>query len=167
MSDSQSGTEIPAAAFDTYDEFVRAATKDYYERSWKTRRANFIALLIASGQTMALAKDALTGEGGMKKAALGAGALVALRIGLRYALAGPLGIVLTGVTAASLIAFFLKNQKDIVSKIDRFKRLIGDTRTRFDEIQAGYRANRYDARERNLMVDGLMKRFLLDCDEIA
>jgi len=42
--------------------------------------------------------------------------------------------------------------------------LIADTRTRFEEIQGGYRAGRYDAAGRNLMVDGLLKRFLDDVD---
>ena len=40
-----------------------------------------------------------------------------------------------------------------------------DEKKKFEEIQSGYRANRYDARERNLMVDGQLKRFLADLDE--
>jgi hypothetical protein len=42
--------------------------------------------------------------------------------------------------------------------------LITDTRTKFDEIQGGYRAGRYDAAGRNLMVEGLLKRFLDQLD---
>ena len=167
MTAERTGTgEAAAASFDTYDAFVKGAIKDYYDHGWKSRRANFIALLIASGQTMALAKDSLSGSDGMKRAAIGAASVVALRIGLKYALTGPLGILLTGVTAASLVAFFLRNQKEISAKIGRYRTLIADTRVKFDEIQAGYRGNRYDARERNLMVDGLHKRFLADCDEV-
>ena len=41
-----------------------------------------------------------------------------------------------------------------------FRTLIAETRTRFEETQGGYRAGRYDAASRNLMVDGLLKRFL-------
>jgi len=166
MDERSTGTEATPPTFDTYDAFLKAAIKEYYDRGWKSRRANFVALLIASGQTAALAKDSLTGGDGMKKAALGAAGVVALRIGLRYALSGPLGILLTGLTAASLVAFFVKNQREISTKIDRYRQLIGETRTRFEEIQAGYRGNRYDARERNLMVDGLLKRFLAECDEV-
>jgi hypothetical protein len=170
MSPDPTGTnttnEVPAAAFDNYDAFVKASIKDYYDRGWKSRRSNFIALLIASGQTMALAKDSLTGSDGMKRAAIGAASVVALRIGLKYALGGPLGILLTGLTAASLVAYFLKNQKDISAKIGIYRQLIADTKVKFEDIQSGYRGNRYDATQRNLMVDGLHKRFLADCDEI-
>src|SRR5437868_3085453 len=112
--------EFPAAGFDTYDDFVKAAIKEYYERGWKNRKGNFIALLIASGQVFALAKDQVTGEAGLKKMAIGAAGLVALRIGLRFALGGPLGILLTGLSAASLAAFFVKNQKEITAKIPRY-----------------------------------------------
>jgi hypothetical protein len=149
--------ESSSASFDTYDQFLKHAIKDYYDRGWKTRKGNFIALLLASGQTTSMAKDSLT-------AAIGAASVVALRIVLAWALTGPLGIVLTGVAAASLIAFFLKNQKEISAKTPRYKTLIAETRGKFEEIQSGYRANRYGARERNLMVDGLLKRFLEECD---
>jgi hypothetical protein len=156
--------ESSSASFDTYDQFLKHAIKDYYDRGWKTRKGNFIALLLASGQTTSMAKDSLTGGKGLQTAAIGAASVVALRIVLAWALTGPLGIVLTGVAAASLIAFFLKNQKEISAKTPRYKTLIAETRGKFEEIQSGYRANRYGARERNLMVDGLLKRFLEECD---
>lgn len=166
MSTPPTGTEFPAAGFDTYDDFVKAAIKDYYERGWKSRKGNFVALLIASGQMVNMAKDQVTGEGGAKKLAIGAASLLALRVGLRFALGGPLGILLTVASLASLSAFFVKNQKDISAKVPRYRELIDSTRAKFEEIQSGYRGNRYDARERNLMVDGLQKRFLAECDEV-
>ena len=159
-------TEFPAAGFDTYDDFVKAALKDYYDRGWKTRKGNFIALVIASGQIFALAKDQVTGEDGMKKMAIGAVGMVALRIGLGFVLTGPLGILLTGVSIVSLGAYLMKNQKEVSAKLPRYRELIAATKTKFEEIQSGYRGNRYDARERNLMVDGLHKRFLAECDEV-
>ena len=158
--------EFPSAGFDTFEDFLKAAIKDYYERAWKTHKGNFIALLIASGQMTSLAVDSVSSEDGLKRMAIGAALLVALRVGLRFALGGPLGILLTGLSAASLVAFFLKNQKDIGAKVPRYRALIEETRKKFDEIQTGYRANRYESRERNLMVDGLEKRFIADCDEV-
>jgi hypothetical protein len=157
--------DTTAAAYDTFDDYLRLAIKEYYDRGWKNRRANFVALVIASGQTAAMAKDAVSGEKGLKNVALGAGLVVALRVGLRYALGGPLGILVTAATAASLVAYLVRNQKEISTKIGRFRERIADEKTRFEEIQSGYRANRYDARERNLMVDGQLKRFLADLDE--
>ena len=49
-----------------------------------------------------MAVDSVKDGTGLKKAALGAAGVVALRIGLRYALSGPLGIILTGAAAVSL-----------------------------------------------------------------
>jgi hypothetical protein len=166
MATTTESTDETAAAYDTFDEYLRLALKEYYERGWKSRRANFIAFLWASGQTVAMAKSAVSGEKGLKNMAMGAAGVVALRLALRWALGGPLGILLTAATGASLIAFGIKNQKDISSKMGRMKERIVDEKTRFEEIQSGYRANRYDARERNLMVEGQLKRFLGDIDEI-
>jgi len=152
-------------AYDTFDDYLRLSIKEYYERGWKSRRANFIALVIASGQTMAMAKEAVAGEKGLKNVAMGAVGVVALRLGLRYALGGPLGILLTAATAASLVAYFVRNQKEISGKIGRFREFVAEERKRFEEVQTGYRQNRYDARERNLMIDGQRKRFLEQLDE--
>jgi hypothetical protein len=164
MPDPKKTDESQAAAYDTFDDYLRLAIKEFYDRGWKNRRANFIALLMASGQTMQMARQAVTGEKGLRNVAAGAVGVVALRLALRWALGGPLGILLTAATGASLIAYFIKNQKEIQLKVGRFKERITEERTRFDEIQSGYRSNRYDARERNLMVDGQLKRFLADLD---
>ena len=77
---------------------------------------------------------------------------------------GPLGIILTGAAAVSLAGYVIKNQKEIREKVGAYRTLIVETRTRFEEAQGGYRAGRYDAASRNLMVDGLLKRFLDDID---
>ena len=158
--------ESQAASYDTFDDYLRVSIKEYYQRGWKNRRANFIAFLIASGQVMAVAKETITGEKGLKNMALGAVGMVALRIGLRYALGGPLGVLLTAATIASLGAYAVRNQKEISGKIGRFREAIAVEKDKFEEIQTGYRAGRYDARERNLMVDGALKRFLSELDEI-
>ena len=157
-------TELGPEVFDDYDAFLKQAIHDYYDRGWKSRRGNFIALIIASGQVMSMAADSIRDGTGFKKAALGAAGVVALRIGLRYALAGPLGIILTGAAAVSAAGYLIKHQKEITGKVGIFRTLIGDTRARFEEAQGGYRAGRYDAASRNLMVDGLLKRFLEDVD---
>jgi hypothetical protein len=149
-----------------FDAFLKVAIKEYYDRGWTTRRGNFIALLIASGQTaLSMAKDSVVDGTGTKKVAIGAALVLALRIGLRYAIGGPLGMVLTVAAGASMVSYFLRNQKDIVKKVGIYRGVITETRGRYDELQAGWRDGRYDATERNLMIDGLMKRFLAQCDE--
>ena len=53
---SASGDSI----YEEFDSFLKVGIKEYYERGWKSRKGNFIALLIASGQTsFALAKDSV------------------------------------------------------------------------------------------------------------
>ncbi|MEZ4366293.1 MAG: hypothetical protein R2939_08380 [Kofleriaceae bacterium] len=151
-----------------FDAFLKQALREYYDRSWTTRKGNFIALLIASGQTaMALAKDSVVDGSGTKKVAIGAGLAVALRFGLRWAMGGPLGMVLTVAAGASMVSYFIKNQKDIIKKVGLYKTVISATRGRFDEIQSGWRDGKHGDADRTLMVDGLMKRFINDVDEAA
>jgi hypothetical protein len=159
--------ESPAkGVYSDWDNFLKVAIREYYDRGFTSRKGNFIALIMASGSAaLSMAKDSVVDGTGTKKLAIGAALALALRIGLKYALGGPLGLVLTVAAGASMISYFLRNQKDIVRKVGTYKTLIADTRKRFDDIQDGWRAGRYDATERNLMVDGLMKRFLAQCDE--
>jgi hypothetical protein len=152
--------------YGSYDAFLKQAIREYYDRGWTTRKGNFIALLIASGQTsLALAKDSVVDGSGTKKVAIGAGLLVALRIGLRYAIGGPLGLVLTVAAGASMISYFVRNQKDIVKKVGIYKTTIADSEKRYDEVQAGWRDGKYQITDRNLMIDGLMKQFVAQIDE--
>jgi hypothetical protein len=149
-----------------FDAFLKQGIKEYYDRGWTTRKGNFIGLLIASGTTsFAVAKDSMVDGGGAKKVAIGAGLLLALRIGLRYAIGGPLGLVLSVAAGASMITYFIRNQKDIVKKVGIYKTVIADSSKRYDEIQAGWRDGKYQVTDRNLMVDGLMKRFITQIDE--
>lgn len=152
--------------YGSFDAFLKQAIKEYYDRSWTSRKGNFIALLIASGSTsMALAKDSVVDGSGTKKVAIGAGLALALRVGLKYALGGPLGLVLTVAAGASMVAYFVRNQKDIVNKVGVYKTAIADTETRYQEVQAGWRDGKYQLTDRNLMIDGLMKQFLTRIDE--
>jgi hypothetical protein len=152
--------------YSTFDAFLKQAIKEYYDRGWTTRKGNFIALLIASGTTsFAMAKDSVVSGEGTKKMAIGAGLVLALRIGLRYAIGGPLGLVLTVAAGASMVSYFIRNQKDIVKKVGVYKTTIADTHKRYDEIQAGWRDGKYQIVDRNLMVDGLMKQFVTQVDD--
>jgi hypothetical protein len=149
----------------TWDAFLKQAIREYYDRGWTTRKGNFIALLIAAGQTsLALAKDSVVDGSGTKKVAIGAGLLLALRIGLRYALGGPLGLVLGVAAGASMVAYFVRNQKDIVKRVGAYKTVIADSEKRYDEVQAGWRDGKYQIPDRNLMIDGLMKQFIAQID---
>lgn len=160
-------TERTPEVYDTYDAFLRQAIREYYARGWRSRRGNFIALVIASGQVVSMATSSLREGGGIKKAALGAAGVVALRIGLRTFFSGPVGLVLSAAMVASAVAYLARNQKEITQKIGPYRVLVDETRLKFEEIQGGYRAGRFDAAGRNLMVDGLLKRFLETVDASA
>ena len=152
--------------YTTWDAFLKQAIREYYDRSWTSRKGNFIALLIAAGQTsLALAKDSVVDGSGTKKVAIGAGLLLALRIGLRYALGGPLGLVLSIAAGASMVSYFIRNQKDIIRKVGSYRTSIAEHARRYDEIQAGWRDGKYQLTDRNLMIDGLMKQFITQVDE--
>lgn len=152
--------------YGAYDKFLKQAIREYYDRGWTTRKGNFIALLIASGTTsFAMAKDSIVDGSGTKKVAVGAGLLLALRIGLRYALGGPLGLVLTVAAGASMVSYFIRNQRDIIKKVGTYKTVIADSNKRYAEVQAGWRDGKYGITERNLMIDGLMKQLLAQIDE--
>jgi hypothetical protein len=170
LNDVAEASKEPAAGaqgiYNSFDAFLKQAIREYYDRGWTTRKGNFIALLIASGTTsMALAKDSVVDGSGTKKVAIGAGLAIALRIGLRYALGGPLGLVLSVAAGASMIAYFVRNQKDIVKKVGVYKTTIADSGKRYDEVQAGWRDGKYQITDRNLMIDGLMKQFIGQVDE--
>ena len=159
-------TEAANGLYSAWDAFLKQAIREYYDRGWTTRRGNFIALLIASGQTtLALAKDSVVDGTGTKKVAIGAGLLLALRIGLRYAIGGPLGLVLSLAAGASMISYVIKNQKDIVKKVGTYRTVLADSEKRYDEVQAGWRDGKYAIPDRNLMIDGLMKQMLHTIDE--
>jgi hypothetical protein len=163
---SQEAAAGAQGLYASFDAFLKQAIREYYDRGWTTRKGNFIALLIASGQTsLALAKDSVVDGSGTKKVAIGAGLLVALRIGLRYAIGGPLGMVLTLAAGASMISYFVRNQKDIVKKVGLYKTVIAESEKRYAEVQSGWRDAKYQITDRNLMIDGLMKQFIAQVDE--
>src|SRR3954453_14530615 len=167
---NEAATEIPSEirpeVYDDYAAFLKQAVREYYDRAWKTRKGNFIAFVITSGQIVSMAADSVKDGSGLKKAAFGAAGVVALRFGLRYFLSGPVGLLLSAAVVASAIGYLVKHQKEITTKVGPYKTLITDTRSKFEEIQGGYRAGRYDSAGRNLMVDGLLKRLLEQIDEV-
>jgi hypothetical protein len=162
---SSGGDQVCEEVYDDYDAFLKQAIRQYYERGWKSRKGNFIALVIASGQMASMAKDSVTDGSGLKKAAIGAASVVALRFAWRYFLAGPLGMIVGVAALGSAVAYLGKHQKEVTGKIKPYRTLVSDMRTRFEEIQGGYRAGRYDQAGRNLMVDGLSQQFLRQVDE--
>jgi len=164
--DSGRADEVREDVYDDYDAFLKQAIHSYYHRGWKNRKGNFIALLIASGQMPSMAKDSVADGSGLKKAAIGAASVVALRLAWRYFLSGPLGVIVGVAALGSAVAYLGKHRKEVTGKIQPYRTLVSETRTRFEDIQGGYRAGRYDQAGRNLMVDGLLQQLLKRVDEV-
>ena len=53
----------------------------------------------------------------------------------------------------------------IVKRVGTYKTVIQEAHQRYDDLQGGWRDGRYDATERNLMIDGLMKQLVGQIDE--
>jgi hypothetical protein len=153
----------PSEAYESYEGFLRAAIRTYWERGAKSK-VNFLALLFASREAWQVAWDkAATPEAG-KKILTGAAGAAALGILLRVVVGGPIGILLTGASIASLVAIYVKNHARIWAKVERYKALIDENRPRFEEIRIDWVEGGIKDAQRDLMVDGLMSRFLADLD---
>ncbi len=148
-------TAYPAEVYEIFDAFMQQVIKDTYDAGAK--RAVFVALVIASGELLPLAWGRIY-KSGVKEFAMGAAGVVALRVGLKYLLGGPLGMILSGFTVATLISFFWSNQKEVMRRVRPYKKFIHDAKDKFEDIQARYRDGRYDSGERALLVEGLLRR---------
>ncbi len=151
----------PADVYETFDAFLQQVITDVYETGAK--RAEFVALVIASGEMLQMAWGRLR-KSGIRELAMGAAGAVALRMGLKYLLGGPLGMILTGFTAATLVSFFWSNQKEVMARVKPYKRVLSDSKDKFEDIQARYRDGRYDAGERALLVEGLLRRVISEVE---
>jgi hypothetical protein len=152
-----SHTAYPQDVYETFDAFMQQVIKDTYDNGAK--RAEFVALVIAGGELLPMAWGRIK-KSGVKELAMGAAGMVALRVGLKYLLGGPLGMILTGFTAATLVSFFWSNQKEVMRRVKPYKKMIRDAQEKYDDVQARYQDGRYDAGERALLIEGLLRRVL-------
>ncbi|MEE9386045.1 MAG: hypothetical protein V3V08_21755 [Nannocystaceae bacterium] len=147
--------------YEGFDAFMQEVLKDTYERGAK--RPEFVALLLASGELLPMAWGRVK-KSGVRDVALGAATVVALRVGLKYVVSGPLGVILTGFSVATLISFFWQHQKEVLARRGPYKRVISDTHEKFEDIQARYRDGKYDSGERALLIEGLLRRVLSEIE---
>ncbi len=163
MSSSSPDSSLAYAAevYESFDAFMQEVLKDTYEKGAK--RAEFVALLLASGELIPMAWGRAK-KTGVKELAMGAAGVVAIRVALRYVLGGPLGVILTGFSVATLISFFWTHQKEVLARRGPYKELISDTHEKFEDIQARFRDGKYDEGERALLIEGLLRRVLTEIE---
>ena len=151
--------------FADYHSFLRSAIQRYWDRKGSSK-ITFLALMFASRHAWPIAvKKGFSAESG-KKALTGAAGVAAATMLIRTFLGGPLGLLLAGASAVSLIAVYGKNQEAIWKKVVRFRGLIDDFEPHYDAIEEQTERGDLNADQRNLMLEGLMARFLDQLDEI-
>ncbi len=161
MPGSSAHTAYSPEVYENFDSFMQQVIKDTYDRGAK--RAEFVALMLASGELIPMAWGRMR-KSGVRELAVGAAGVVALRYAIAYVVSGPIGLALTGFTIATLISFFWSNQKEVLARRVPYKQLINDTREKYEDIQARYRDGRYDAGERALLIEGLLRRMLSEIE---
>lgn len=149
------------ASFDSYQDFLRTAVRRYWDRKGSSK-ITFLALMFATRQAWGVAAErGLSAETG-KKALTGAAGVAAAGVLIRLFLGGPLGLLLAGASAISLLAIYGKNQEAIWKKVLRFRAIVDDFETRYD----GIAKREGSADDRELMMEGLLGRFLDELDRV-
>ena len=157
--------EDGAPSYDDYQGFLRTAIQRYWERKGSSR-VTFLALLLATRQAWAVALDKTFDVETGRKALTGAAGLTAVAILVRAFLGGPLGLLLTGASAVSLVALYGKNQKDIWRKVSHIRGVVDDYEDRFKALEAKIEGGDFGPDDRVLMIDGLLGRFLDELDDV-
>lgn len=161
MSDIEERPKI----HDNYDQFLQVALATYYEKGGKGKRVNFLALLLASGETWKVAYKRVKNVSLTGKVVSGVAGAVAIRMLLRYALAGPIGIVLTAASVASLVSLYLRNQDAIAAKVKGYREMIKEYELKYEKVRGDWVDRKVSADQRDLMMDGLLQRFLAEIEE--
>lgn len=154
------------SAFDTFEDFLRSALGRYF-RARGSSKVVLLALLFASkeawGVALGRAVDPETGKRVLK----GVGGAAAVALLLRVVLGGPLGILLAGISVASLVTVYVKEGAQLGGEITRVRAIVVDFRGRYGELSASCKKGGRQGEQRELMMEGLMSRFLVALDEPA
>lgn len=155
-------TDKPRPAYVSYDGFLKTAIETY----WTQRRnqVHFVALLLASREAWEVAWDGLRAPGTGRKVLTGAAGISAVIVVLRLLVGGPVGLVLTGLSIASLGTVYARNHRRIWREQERYRKLLGEYRVKYEQIRGDWIEGRVEERQRDLMIDGLMNRLLDEID---
>ncbi|HJK89179.1 MAG TPA: hypothetical protein RMH85_25895 [Polyangiaceae bacterium LLY-WYZ-15_(1-7)] len=152
-------------AYESYQGFLRASMKRYWDRKGSSK-VTFLALMFATRQAWGVAvKGAFSAESG-KRALGGAAGVAAAAVLIRVFLGGPLGLLLAGASAVSLIAVYGRNQEAIWRKVVRFRAIMDEYEERYEALREQHASGDFDDDQRDLMMEGLMARFLDELDTV-
>lgn len=145
-------------AYVTYEGFLKAAIKIYWDAD-KRSKLDLVAILLATREAWNVAIDDATAPGRGKTWLKGAAGAAAVTLLLRTVIGGPLGLLLTGASVASLATLYVKHHEAIWSQVDHYRATVDDFRPKFEKVIASFDAEAIDEEQRDLMVDGLLMRF--------
>lgn len=149
-------TDVPTP-YDAFSGFLRVAIAGVWERK---ERVRFLALMLATREAWEVAWGGATAPGSGKKLLAGAAGVATVGILIRVFLGGPIGILLTGASAVSLVALYAKNHERIWALKDRYEKLVPIYRGKFEGCRARYIDGKASRDEMELMIDGLLARFV-------
>ena len=127
-------------------------------------RDSFIALLLASREAWEVAWDEVRAPGVGKKLVTGVAGAAVVAMLVRF-FAGPLGLILTGASIASLGALYARKHRHIWAQQERYRGLLDTYRVKHQRLRGKFIEGLVDEEERDLMIDGLLRRFLEELDE--
>ncbi|UJR79617.1 hypothetical protein [Sandaracinus amylolyticus] len=153
----------PGPKYASYDGFLKTAIETYWAQ--RKNQVHFVALLLASREAWEVAWGGVTAPGTGRKVLTGAAGATAVVVALRLLVGGPIGLVLTGVSIASLGAVYARNHRRIWAQQERYRKLLGEYRVKYEQIRGNWIEGRIEEHQRDLMIDGLMNRLLDDIDE--
>lgn len=146
-------------AYQNYPGFLKSAIKRFWS-SDRSSKLDLLALLLATREAWEVAWDGATSPQGGRSLLKGAAGAAAVTVLLRTVLGGPIGLLLTGVSVASLGALYVKHNEKVWMHVELYKKLVDEFRPAYDELQYEFKEGGLRESQRDLMIDGLMSRFM-------
>lgn len=153
-------------AIRSYEAFLETALRRYWESAGSSR-VNFLALLLETPEARKVAWDDATKDGLRKPMLAGAASVATVATLLRVLASGPLGMLFTGVSIATLLAVYGREQSSIRRKAVAVRGLVDRYRSEFDGLDRERSARPVRDAQWNTMMDGLVQRFLVELDSTS
>ncbi|MFO0692238.1 MAG: hypothetical protein U0230_01660 [Polyangiales bacterium] len=153
--------ESPSIA--TYEDFLRAAIRRYWESSGASK-ATFLALLLATEDAWKVDYEGKA-QGVPKPLLAGAAGVATMGVLLRFLASGPLDFLLSGLAVGSLLAVYTTEHEAIRAKAGAMEPLVERHRVEFEELREERRRRHIRDAQWDLMMQGLMGQVLDELHE--
>lgn len=155
--------EAPATTYESWQGFLKGAIKAYWESEGRSR-LTFLALMLAAREAWSVAWSEVSEPGNAKKLLTGAAGAAAVALLIRTFIGGPIGLLLGGASIASLVAVYVKNRHSINARVEHCRKLVAKYNTQYEQVRGDWVDGKLRTDQRDLMMDGLMARFLVELD---